>query len=237
MKISNRVLVGTLLVFSKFNRHGNMYALSHEKLNKDRLKERFGDIFDRGDLLENQNSYYDIYIGLSTVAEAGCEAIATYNALRLMLDEKQDSLNEYTHRLSKEYKKPCLFLWEIIRRYEKRGIMYAGKFGVSPKAVVDVIKDMGYDVKVFIPDKKNHDIESFAMDNKVMIMTYYNNKYDLYDQLHTIAIGRSERGYRAYNVYGNGNSHGYFMEISDLIRALGNGNAFPIILLGIKEKA
>ena len=97
------------------------------------------------------------------------------------------------------------------------------------------MKDLGYHINVFIP-KTDSDIDEFAGLNQVIVMTYYNNKYDLYDQLHTVAIGRSKMGYRAYNVYGNGQSHGYFKSLSSLVKALGTGNAAPIILVGINEE-
>jgi len=244
-KLDNRVLVGTLSLLSLFNRNGRIFAASHDKINRDKMRDvhnkyaKIRSFDDDGieedrfhELIEDQHAYDDMYLGMSTVAFAGCEVIATYNVIKTLVPDTTVTFPG------------------LIGMYEKKGIINAGRFGVSPRAIVSLLKNINpheglaaskvnrtsFQLNVMIPRGKKYDISSFANDRSAIIMTYYNNKFDLYDQIHTIAITKDENGYTAHNVYGNGYIHGPFEDINELIRTIGSGNAGPIMLIGVNKE-
>lgn len=176
--------------------------------------------------IECQSALTNMYIGMSTMKAAGCEVIATYNAIRAV-----EGLNN--QRNLDIIKVRRISLSNLIEEYEKDGIMRSGKFGVAPGAIVDLLRRLGYDTDTIIPEKKEYDITSFINKAKAIIMTYYNDGEDLMKEIHTIAITKSAGELTAHNVYCNGYVHGPFKSVEELISTIGEGRAKPIMYIGI----
>lgn len=186
-----------------------MYSLSHRDSNEKREDAH------ELNIIENQSSLSDMFIGMSPVADSGCEAIAMTNVMRFLGGSVK--------------------LSQVIDVCEHDGIVSSGKFGVSPKMIPVILKKFGYGTKVMIPTRKKYDVSSFFETGAAFIMTYYNNGLDLMEQIHTVAITKNDSGYTAHNVYCNGYVHGPFTDINDLIKHIGYGNAKPIMCVKISK--
>lgn len=213
--ISERGMVRILNFLRRLNRRGEMYSFSHEGANKAIIRRL---IADNGSLIENQMAYTDVYIGMESLALAGCEAIALYNSLKYI-----ESIN---NKKGKE-------LFEIISMLEKDGIVLSGGFGVAPGALYDSLKRMGYKARYFIPKKGHNAIPSYILDGDAIIITYYNDGEDLYAQIHTIAVTKKDCKYLAHNIYCNGYVHGPFDSLEELIKGIGQGKAKAIMYISI----
>lgn len=211
-RISNKALINILHVLRRMNRRGRMFVYSHERSNSL--------VADVSEMIEDQSTYDDVYLGMATVAEAGCEVIAAYNVIKF--------ISQRTHRIIPVFSK-------LISFFEKDGIIFNGKFGVAPDAIEDLLKSMGYSTKRFIPGGDNYEIPSFIKEADAFIMTYYNNAEDLYEQIHTVAVTRVDNLYTAHNVYGNGYVHGPFTEVEELIKKIGIGKAGPIMYISVHD--
>lgn len=214
--VSERGMVMILQLLRRFNRRGKLYSLSHEESNREAFREK---ISDKNLMIENQADYTEAYIGMAPVSAAGCEAIALYNAVNF-LEKKNKSMR-------------AMELYKIISRLEKDGIILSGSFGVAPKAVFDLLKRMGYHTDYYIPNKKNDYIPAFILGSDVVIITYYNDGRDLFSQIHTIAVTKEDCKYTAHNIYCNGYVHGPFDSLQELIGAIGEGYARPIMYISV----
>lgn len=206
--VSNRVLVYAIDIMSLFGRFGFVYKLSHEEFNKQ------SDI--ATGYIDNQHAYSDMFIGKSTVDLAGCEAIACFNVFI--------SMRKYDYKLS-----------DIIARFERRGIVNQGRFGVSPLEIVRFFRSMGYRTDKYILTGKKCDIQTLPDNHKAYIMVYYNNGDDLMEQIHTIAIIRDGNTFQAHNVYCNGCAIKGCSSIEEVVANIGHGKARPIMFIGIDD--
>lgn len=201
--MSNRFLIFCLQVMRRLQRHGEMFALGNGESD-----------YSCDGFIENQRELADVYMGMATMAEAGCEIIATYNAL-LNLGRP-------------------VALGKLICTYERDGIMHSGKFGVSPKAIVDYLKSAGVKTSIFIKKKKSGGLDEFAEEFKTLIVTYYNDMSDLTKEIHTVAVTRDDDGFKGHNVHGN--ITGAYKSVSELIDKATVGKGDAIMLIGIDEK-
>ncbi|MCQ2509075.1 MAG: hypothetical protein MJ116_01230 [Lachnospiraceae bacterium] len=167
-----------------------------------------------GGYIEDQHNYRDMSYGVSTMMHAGCEIFAVYNAL-------------YT--LNGKHTIP---LPEMIREFEKEGMVLSGRFGTSPKALVQYLNRNGYKTEMVI-GKNNFD--ALGPKYRALILTMYNNAADIRDEIHTIHISRDAAGFTAHNVYCNGSLVGPSKTISDLILSINKGKARGICLIGVKK--
>lgn len=165
--------------------------------------------------IENQQSMTNLYMGMATMAEAGCEIIATYNTL-IYLGKK-------------------IALDTLITEYEKDGIIHSGKFGVAPYAIADRLKKYGLKVAKYVPDKKRQDVDGFASSYRALIVTYYNDCTDLMQQIHTVAITKDNNGYTVHNAFGNGCVLKAAANISEAIEGATAGKGRPIVLIGVED--
>lgn len=162
--------------------------------------------------IENQCDYTNMNYGKSTVQAAGCEIIATYNAL----------VNIHGF--------PRFDLTELISFYEKDGMILDGRFGTAPSAAVDLLKAKGYqaeletDTSLF--DKLGERFES-------LILTMYNDAQDISKEVHTINISKENGKFTAHNPYCNGMTVGAFSTVSETIANINGGKAKGISLIGI----
>ena len=162
-------------------------------------------------LIERQSELKDMSLGKSTLDYSGCEVISVYNML-LRYD-------------GGSHKVP---LPELIEIFEKDGIIHAGRFGVSPKAIADYLKSRGLQVN-FTTDESDIDVLGYFCDH--FILTVMNDREDIFRQIHTFYISKTEEHFIAHNA---GLRMRYF-SISEIIKALPGGRAKGICLIAVKE--
>lgn len=167
-----------------------------------------------GGYIEDQHNYQDMSYGVSTMMHAGCEIFAVYNAL-------------YTIN-----GKHTIPLPDMIREFEQGGMVLSGRFGTSPKALVQYLNRKGYKTEMVFG---NDDFDTLGLKYRALILTMYNNAADIRDEIHTIHISRDAAGFTAHNVYCNGSLVGPVKTISDLIRSINKGKARGICLIGVKK--
>lgn len=129
----------------------------------------------RGGYIENQNEWGNIHFGKTTMAFAGCEVFAIYNIFRAL------GKGEGPQKIL-----------ELIEDFEKKGASLQGWMGTSPMALKRYISKHGIQNRlVWKADNLNNP--------RLAIVTVYNNKKDLYSQIHTVAFTKEEDGYVAHN--------------------------------------
>jgi predicted butyrate kinase (DUF1464 family) len=165
--------------------------------------------------VEDQNSYTDMAYGESTMQYSGCEIFATYNAM---------------YNINGKVTKP---LADLISSYEKDGMVLSGKFGTAPKAISDFLEKQGFVTKLTTEEKEFDDI---GKKFESMILTMYNDKNDISQEVHTVNISKENGKFTAHNVYCNGKVVGPYASVSEVIKNINGGKAKGISLIGVKKK-
>lgn len=212
-RIKNHTVLSFLEMLRSFQKlfHSTLkLCVKHFVENEEIVKKYQQSTEDDSLYIEDQKALSEMKYGKSTMSYAGCEVIATYNVLKYL-----------GH-------KP--YLPAIILEYERDGMIFSGRFGTSPLAISDYFENHGFKVD-YTPYVDDFDYMAEVED--ALILTYYNNKNDIFAQIHTIAITRDEDGYVAHNVHGDGSILRKAMSISEIMGQINNGNCKGISLLGI----
>lgn len=137
--------------------------------------------------IENQSEWGNIRFGVGrrlSMSYAGCEIIATYNARKALGGP-----------VSKQY------MAELIGAYEARGAALWGAFGVTPTAIAAYFKKAGFEVQT-ADGVDEAAVGEIAKNHKVMIVTAYNDKNDITEQIHTVCITKNRDGkFVLHNAY------------------------------------
>ena len=151
--------------------------------------------------------------GTKTIKFSGCGIIATYNLIYFLT--KDENVN----------------FPKMIEAFEKEGIIIDGLFGTSPLSVEKYLKSNGYNT---ISSYNKEEYDNIGENYDAFIMTIYNNKFNIFEGMHFIAITK-ENGY--FHIHNNGyNSHIIdYNSISDLLKKIDDGMAKDIFLTGIKK--
>lgn len=165
--------------------------------------------------IENQHSLSNIPFGKADMAGCGCEVIAVYNAiLALGGSGKVKSLNE------------------LIHVFEKDGMLLNGKFGTSPKALRDFLIRENYDIRYTSSQGK---FDEIARASSTCIITFFNDKYDIRKQIHTVCLTKENGKYIAHNLHCNGKVYGPYSSVTEFITSINNHRAKGIYLIGIRD--
>ena len=162
-------------------------------------------------LIERQSELTNMSLGKSTLDYSGCEVIAVYN---LLLKYDGGSF--------------MVSLPELIEIFENDGILHAGRFGVSPRSILEYLRRIGLKVN-YTEDESDFDLLGAFCDH--FILTVMNDRDDIFKQVHTFYISKEQDKLTAHNA---GLSMRYF-EISEIIKALPGGRAKGICLIALKE--
>ena len=193
--------------FSKKNYPGN---LDH---NKQAFETHKSVIKSNNGYIEDQHNYKDMKYGYKTIAYSGCEIIAVYNSLYyLTKDENID-------------------FPQMIDYFEHDGILIDGEFGTTPRALEEYINSKGYRTQSSY-DIKDYDKIGDKCD--VFIITFYNNKEDIMDMIHTVALTKEGKKFHIHNNGRNSHQIGY-NSITELLEKINNGKAKDIFLIGINK--
>ena len=151
----------------------------------------------------------DFRYGNVTLSWSGCEIIANYNAL-ILLDNPQN-LNDVAN-------------WG-----ENHGQIANGVFGTWPDSSKKLFEHLGYTV---VEERDSSRFDSVAADSDVCIFTFWNNKDNYFDAVHTVAIEQGKDGITVYNYYNEYEEPWYFDSFSDMISS---ENLGPWVLYGISK--
>ena len=152
--------------------------------------------------------------GNKTLDFCGCEIIATYNAIYDITGNHEISFPE------------------MINEFEKDGIVLSGFFGTSPKAVEDFLNKHGFKT---ISSCKKEEYDNICQISKALILTMFNDKYDVFSMVHSINITKKDSKLYIHNNGYNCHLQSY-NSISDLLLKINDGNAKDIFLIGILDK-
>lgn len=192
-------------------------------INEKKLEKRQG--FTAKDYIENQAEWGEIQFGSSTMAYSGCEIMAVYNAL---------------HALGKEMALQDMV--ELISAFERKGAVLQGTWGCSSYAVYNYFVEHGYET-AFTCSRNMKRINEIGERCDTVVLTAYNNQYDIRSMIHTISVTKDENGHYTmhnaykrnkageYAAYGEGRHIESLQEIINLMSS--NGLASPICAIGI----
>lgn len=191
-------------------------AKAHEKENAEAFQKKIDGLRLTEGYLEQQSSYNDLFYGKTSLSGTGCEIIAAYNALHFL-------------GLIQPGQFPSL-----ISEFERKAIVINGWAGSSVRGIVKVLKDHGLCVGLTTNPNRAQD---FVSSYETLIMTIYNDKDDIFRQIHTISITSDENGFWAHNVSGNGQPFGPKENLEDMRNTLNQGKAKMIALIGVSRDA
>ncbi|MDD6347926.1 MAG: Gx transporter family protein [Lachnospiraceae bacterium] len=173
-------------------------------------------IRDSGGYIEDQLAYGDMTYGRTTVAKTGCEIIAVFNVLT------------YLTRRTEDVSAGVPSLPALIAAFEEDGMAAGGHFGTAPSALADYLEKAGFAVSMTttVPD-----FDRAAADCGAMLLTFYNDRSDIRQEIHTVAVTREPDGLTAHNVTGDGRRITGVPSVSALLGRLGGGRAEGISLI------
>lgn len=171
--ISTKFIVWLYVVLDVFSFTGKRRRSINLEHNLSRFKEENTPL--KSGFVENQNDWGSIHFGRTTMAFAGCEILAVYNALKALGHETGPHL-----------------MGELICEFERKGAALSGWIGTSPMALKKYFDKKGIKTRLV------WNVEELS-DARVTIATIYNDSRDLYSQIHTIAFTKEENGFAAHN--------------------------------------
>lgn len=133
----------------------------------------------------NQNDLHNLKYGNARVNKVGCEVIALYNALKYL--GRQESLSV------------------LLAELEEYGMICAGHWGTSPKALLRAIKRRKLEAS-FGYTERSLNVEWPKA--SCFIVTYLQSRQDVRKQVHTVTYVKEAEGWYALNVHGNGKTIG-----------------------------
>lgn len=172
--VSGKVIVTIYWILNIFNFISGSKRREHIRHNCEYL----GNVLDT-ECINNQKAWGDIKFGAVSMAYAGCEVIATYNVL---------------HQLGKGC--GIEYMAELISDFEKDGAALGARIGTSPMAIRKLLKRRGISCRLL------WNVNEASEAARLFIVTLINNRQDLYDQIHTVAIARQQNKYVVYNAAG-----------------------------------
>lgn len=213
--------IGEIINVSKKQRNNNY------SYNADITKDDHFDGF-----IENQHNLKHIKVGRENISYAGCGIIAVYNTLLALSRSasnsiiKINSLSDATNIDLKSLSQSEFI--KILSYFEKRGLVLYGKFGVSPFSIKKFFKKNGFTVKSLFPINDNTML-AISRDFSTFICTVYNNKNNVTEGIHHIAITKDSDGnYISHNPNTISNS------LQETILKATHGNGKPLYIIGIK---
>ena len=158
--------------------------------------------------IEDQHLYKDMFYGIKTIDYNGCGVISVFNAMKDLTGKSEMNL-------------PL-----IIDYFEEDGITLSGIFGTAPTAIEEFFIKQGFKT---ISSKKEEDFEQIGKNNDSFILTFYNDKNNIFKAVHTINVSKKDGKFIGHN---NGKCFKSYNSITELIH---DGNSQAIFLIGIKK--
>lgn len=168
------------------------------------------------------NFFYGYWCGEDLTADYNsCEVIAVYNALQSIGNHTFDSKHDF----------PVL-----LAQFEAKGVALGGKYGTSPKIMNEYLIEEGYSTEmtegifVNIPEIVYNIQENYS----AYIITVYNDKGDLSEQIHTMCVTNENGRYYIHNAGDSSNEKGY-ASLYEAINGYKQGNSKVISVIGVSD--
>lgn len=213
-QVDNRVVVAAFELMRTQQKILRKNYSQHLRSNQAAMKAHLKELEAAGGYIENQLDYTDMAYGESNVAFSGCEVLAAYNAIYAV------------------FRKAHVSLPDMIASFEQDGMVMQGKFGTSPKAIQKFLQSWGLKTRF---TTREEDFDYTGRISDALILTVYNDRNDLNQEVHTICISKSGEVYTAHNVYGNGMLVCGCRSVTDVIASINQGKAKGICLIGITK--
>lgn len=168
--------------------------------------------------IENQSEWKDIEFGITDMAYAGCEIMATYNA-RLSLGEEMAAQE----------------MAELIQSFERRGAVFGGIFGTAPTAIYKYFLRNGYRVAM-TTGTSEEEVNALGEGYGTAIITFFNNRDDIKSQVHTVNVSREQRVYACHNARLAEEGGNICGSLAEVVRRVSDGKAKLICVIGIDPK-
>ena len=166
--------------------------------------------------MEDQRHRREETFGRSTVAAAGCEVIAVYNALVYFYGGERIPFPALVHLFSRS------------------GMALGGRFGTSPLALVRFFsrwwRDGAWKTE-FVTDRRLFD--RIAREYPCLIVSFYNDGEDIRRGVHTVCMTRGDRGWTAHNLTENGRTAGPFADVSQMLTGIAGRHRRGLCVLGL----
>lgn len=163
--------------------------------------------------IEDQRARSDERFGRSSVAKAGCEVIALYNALGALGGAEMIDLHS------------------LIGVFKRAGMALFGLFGTSPRALYRWLAANGFDA---VSSSAAGEFDKIAQESTCAILSYYNDRNDIRKGVHTVCLTRSDSGFIAHNLTEDGYQRGPYDSVSSMLDAL--GRASGLYMIGLKQQ-
>ena len=168
------------------------------------------------------NFFYGYWRGEDLTADYNsCEVIAVYNALQSIGNHTFDSKHDF----------PVL-----LAQFEAKGVALGGKFGTSPKIMNEYLAEEGYSTEMIeglfanIPEI----VYSIQENYSAYIITVYNDKGDLSEQIHTMCVTNENGRYYIHNAGESSCENGY-ASLYEAINGYKQGNSEVISVIGVSD--
>lgn len=210
--VGNRTVYTAYELLRRMQRMAKRDYKGHAPANEAAFQKHLTRLQQTGGYIEDQMNYADLAYGKSTLRSAGCGVIAVYNILTHLGCPRS--------------------LPEIISGFEKDGLCLDGKWGTSPGAIRDYLARSGLSASLSV---KKEEYKTLAEDSQGFILTIYNDKNDIRQQIHTIAVTRENGRCTAHNVSCDGKIMPPCPGPDELLASLHGGRAAGIVLIGVKR--
>lgn len=233
--IPNRLVAGVMGLLQIMRKTSKVRVSQNSRVNRSVLEGQ-ADMtgrrlfFRSGTFIENQRQWKQVCFGRQyTMAYGGCEIIAVYNALLSLGKELSGSE-----------------LAELISRFERKGAVWGGMWGVTPQSLKPYFKKLGYEVKKTW-SRREKPINRLGEESNTLIVTFYNNGGDVFDGIHTVNISKDAEGkFHVHNDYcyyrdAKGShiyvSHGPYDTLYEAVTKLAGGTAASLCVMGVKRNS
>jgi len=235
-KISTKILtapfyLGFIEILSKFTGISQSAIDEHFNDNKsnwnDYKSKMKGKYIERQRDLEmlkygtNRKGLSKIFMGGNELVAArnSCEVISVYNTLRFFDDDSEGS-----------------DLPELLKYFEKHGIVLKGYFGSTFYGIVKYFKNRDFECRYFTGRNIDRENMEYLENNfAAYIFMSYNNIDNIIDMIHTMSITKEDKGFVIHNSY---NKMCYFDSLYDAVIHYNESNGYksrPIAVLGINK--
>ena len=166
-KISNETAINFFDTLRKTSKSNNNNFKQNLIKNNKNYENHINTINNNKGYIEDQKSYKDMHYGNKTMDYCGCGVISVFNAMNDLTG---------THEMS---------LPLMIDYFEKDGITLSGQFGTAPRAIEDFFINQGFKT---ISSTKEEDYDIIDKNYDSFILTFYNDKIDIFKQVHIIKL-------------------------------------------------
>lgn len=261
--VSNRLTVGFLGLLRYCHRTLGRKDYNHREANEEAIRlHHLPAILRNHGYIEDQFRYRDVRLGSVDMAYAGCEIIALYNALHdyhrrsIEAEETQAPSQlispEVSRQLGSSHGRsedqpssgirskgwtgdPAQDLSRLIADFEKDGILLSGRFGSSPRTLCHYLNQLGIRAELTVLKGKNDSLPDPAAlkGGDCFILTFYNNRNNIMDMVHTICISKGKDGqFLGHNLWGSG-AGSPCQDIREMLQDAQEGHAKGITLITI----